>query len=134
MSDKRYRITLTGRQLALVGDAVELMMRTGMGKTYGLAEWLTLAGNNSPSGNDFNIFIAQRNLTQAVLDGIVNERRTQEKSDVVRELQTINAVIRHRQWMDDGMNKYDVRSHKPIMRGSEPVLKIERMNGERAEE
>ena len=26
-SDKRYRITLTGRQLALVGDAVELMVQ-----------------------------------------------------------------------------------------------------------
>ena len=41
-SDKQYKITLTEKQLGLIGKAVEIMLRTGMGQTYDLAEWLTL--------------------------------------------------------------------------------------------
>lgn len=127
-SDKRYRITLTENQLALVETAIGMMMHTGMDRTFDLAEWLTLAGNNYPSGNDFNIFIAQRNLTQAVLDGIVNERRIHKESDIMRELQTIYEAIGHHQWADNGMDKWDVRSHKPRLRGNEPIPKIERID------
>ena len=42
MSNKKYRITLTEKQFALIETAVEIMLRTGMGQTYDLAEWLTL--------------------------------------------------------------------------------------------
>ena len=42
MSNKKDRITLTEKQFALIETAVEIMLRTGMGQTYDLAEWLTL--------------------------------------------------------------------------------------------
>lgn len=137
MSDKtsdKYRITLTENQLALVGDAVELMMRTGMGQTYDLAEWLTLAGHDMPSGTEFDIYIAERNVIESVLDGIMREVhpsiKTETKSDTVQELETLYEAIGHRRWKDNGMDEWDVRSHEPMKFGSEPIPEIEKIEGE----
>lgn len=131
-SDKKYRITLTGRQFALVGDAVELMMRTGIGQTYDLAEWLTLAGHDMPSGTEFDIYIAERNVIESVLDGIMREVhppiKTETKSDTVQELETLYEAIGHQQWKDSGADEWDVRSSKPIKFGNEPIPKIERVD------
>lgn len=132
MSDKQYTITLTGRQFALVGDAVELMMRTGIGQTYDLAEWLTLAGHDMPSGTKFDIYIAERNVIESVLDGIMREVhppiKTETKSDTVQELETLYEAIGHQQWQDSGMDEWDCRSHEPMKFGSEPIPKIERID------
>lgn len=132
MSDKQYTITLTGRQFALVGDAVELMMRTGIGQTYDLAEWLTLAGHDMPSGTEFDIYIAERNVIESVLDGIMREVhppiKTETKSDTVQELETLYEAIGHQQWQDSGMDEWDCRSHEPMKFGSEPIPKIERID------
>ena len=129
-SDKRYTITLTGRQFALVGDAVELMMRTGIGQTYDLAKWLTLAGHDMPSGTEFDIYIAERNVIESVLDGIMREVhppiKTETKSDTVQELETLYEAIGHRLWLDSNMDEWDCRSHEPMKFGSEPIPKIER--------
>ena len=76
MSNKKYRITLTEKQFALIETAVEIMLRTGMGQTYDLAEWLTLKGNDYPHGNGFDIYIAERNLIASVLEGIMRKRTT----------------------------------------------------------
>ena len=131
-SDKRYTITLTGRQFALVGDAVELMMRTGIGQTYDLAEWLTLAGHDMPSGTEFDIYIAERNVIESVLNGIMREVhppiKTETKSDTVQELETLYEAIGHQQWQDSGMDEWDCRSHEPMKFGSEPIPKIERID------
>ena len=132
-SDKRYTITLTGRQFALVGDAVELMMRTGMGQMYDLAEWLTLSGYDTPSGVEFDIYLAQRCLIQSMLEGI--SRNITEcphgkgESNSVQELKTLYEAIGHKQWEDSGEPEWDVRSHKPMMCGREPVPNIERVDG-----
>lgn len=146
MSDKtsdKYRITLTENQLALVGTAVEIMLRTGMGQTYDLAEWLTLAGHDMPSGTEFDIYIAERNLIASVLEGIMSNKAAhnfarinctvcgasaKEESDSVRELKTLYEAIRHQQWKDSRAPEWDVRSHKPMMCGKEPVPKIERID------
>ena len=143
MSNKRYKITLTENQLALVGTAVEIMLRTGMGQTYDLAEWLTLKGNDYPHGNGFDIYIAERNLIASVLEGIMCNKAAhnfarinctvcgasaKEESDSVRELKTLYEAIRHQQWKDSRAPEWDVRSHKPMMCGKEPVPKIERID------
>ena len=132
-SDKRYTITLTGRQFALVGDAVELMMRTGMGQMYDLAGWLTLSGYDYPTGTtEFDIYLAQRNLIESVLEGI--SRNITEcphgkgESNSVQELKTLYEAIGHQQWKDSGEPEWDVRSHEPIKCGKEPVPEIERID------
>lgn len=131
-SDKRYRITMTEKQLVLVGNAVELMMRTGMGQTFELAEWIAYPGYDMPSGREFDVYLAQRNLVKGVLDGIMKDIQIaphrNEKSDPVRELTTLHEAIGHRQWLDSGEPEWDVRSHKPMMWGKEPVPKIERID------
>lgn len=131
-SDKRYRITLTENQLALVGTAVEIMMRTGMGQTFALAEWMTLMGYDTPSGTEFNIYIAERNLIQGVLEGIMRDITAfphgSGKPNSLQELKTLYEAIGHQQWKDSGMDMWDVRSHKPMMCGDEPVPEIERID------
>ena len=131
-SDKRYRITLTENQLALVGDAVELMMRTGMGQTYNLAEWMILAGYDTPSGTEFDIYIAERNVIESVLEGIMRNitefPHGQGKSNSLRELTTLYEAIGHQQWKDNGEPEWDVRSHEPMMCGEDPVPEIERID------
>lgn len=69
MSDKKYKVTLTEKQLDLIGKAVEMMLRTGMGQMYDLAEWMTLSDHDMPSGAEFSIYLAQRCLIQSVLEG-----------------------------------------------------------------
>ena len=131
-SDKRYRITLTENQLALVGTAVEIMLRTGMGQMYDLAEWLTLSGYAFPSGStEFDIYLAQRNLIESVLEGI--SRNITEcphgkgESNSVQELKTLHEAIGHKQWEDSGEPEWDIRSHEPIKFGGEPIPEIERI-------
>lgn len=133
MSDKRYRITLTGRQLALVGDAVELMLRTGMGQMYDLAGWLTLSGYDYPSGStEFDIYLAQRKLIESVLEGISHNitecPHGKGESNSVQELKTLYEAIGHQQWKERGEPEWDAMSHKPMMCGSEPVPEIERVD------
>lgn len=131
MSDKRYRITLTEKQLDLIGKAVELMMRTGMGQTMDLAEWIALPGYDISSGREFDIYIAQRNLIKGALDGIMREIQIDphrnEKSVPVRELTTLHEAICYRQWLDSGEPEWDVRSYNPMQCGEEPVPEIERV-------
>jgi len=130
MSNKRYRITLTANQLELVGAAVEIMLRSGMGQTYDLAEWLTLKGNDYPHGNGFDICIAERNLIKGVLEGITSYEtvHSEKESDSVRELKTLYETIRHQQWKDSRAPEWGVGSHKPIKCGKEPVPEIERID------
>jgi hypothetical protein len=118
-NDKRYRITLTENQLALVETAVEIMLRTGMGQMYDLAEWLTLSGYAFPSGStEFDIYLAQRNLIESVLEGISRDitefPHGKGESDSLQELKTLHEAIGHKQWEDSGEPEWDVRSHKPI--------------------
>lgn len=131
MSDKKYRITLTEKQLALVETAVEMMLRTGMGQMYDLAEWLTLSGYDTPSGVEFDIYLAQRCLIQSMLEGITRDvaecPHGKGESNSVQELKTLYETIGHQQWKDSGEPEWDVRSHKPIKCGSEPVPEIERV-------
>lgn len=131
MSDKKYRITLTENQLALVGTAVEIMLRSGMGQTYDIAEWLTLAGNDYPRGSDlFSLYVTERNLIESVLEGIMRNEAAHRKkeSDSVRELKTLYEAIRHQQWKDSRAPEWDVRSHEPIKCGKEPIPEIERID------
>ena len=133
MSNKRYRITLTERQLALVGDAVELMMRTEMGQTFSLAGWMDLPGYDTPEdGREFDIYIAQRNVIKGVLDGMMEGvmrcPHGKGKSNPIRELTTLYEAIGHQKWLDSGEPAWDVRSHEPMVCGSEPVPEIERID------
>jgi hypothetical protein len=132
-NDKRYRITLTENQLALVETAVEIMLRTGMGQMYDLAEWLTLSGYAFPSGStEFDIYLAQRNLIESVLEGISRDitefPHGKGESDSLQELKTLHEAIGHKQWEDSGEPEWDVRSHKPMMCGKEPIPEIERID------
>jgi hypothetical protein len=132
-NDKRYRITLTENQLALVETAVEIMLRTGMGQMYDLAEWLTLSGYAFPSGStEFDIYLAQRNLIESVLEGISRDitefPHGKGESDSLQELKTLHEAIGHKQWEDSGEPEWDIRSHEPMMCGKEPIPEIERID------
>lgn len=131
-SDKRYRITLTEKQLDLIGKAVEMMLRIGMGQTYALAEWLILSGHDIPSGTEFDIYIAERNVIESVLEGIMRNitefPHGNGKSNSLLELTTLYEAIGHQQWKDSRAPEWDVRSHEPMKFGSEPVPRIERVD------
>ena len=133
MSDKKYRITLTEKQLDLVGEAVKIILRTGMGQMYDLAGWLTLSGYDYPTGStEFDIYLAQRRLIRSVLEGI--SRNITEcphgkgESNSVQELKTLYEAIGHKQWEDSGEPEWDIRSHEPIKFGGEPIPEIERID------
>ena len=133
MSDKKYKVTLTENQLALVGTAVEIMLRTGMGQMYDLAEWLTLSGYDYPTfSTEFDIYLAQRKLIQSVLEGISRDvaecPHGKGESNSLLELKTLYEAIGHQQWKDSGEPEWDVRSHKPMLCGKEPVPEIERID------
>ena len=133
MNDKKYKVTLTEKQLDLIGKAVEMMLRTGMGQMYDLAGWLTLSGYDCPSGStEFDIYLAQRNLIESVLEGISRDitefPHGKGESNSVQELKTLHEAIGHKQWEDSGEPEWDVRSHEPMKFGSEPIPKIERID------
>ena len=130
MSNKRYRITLTANQLALVGTALETLMRAGRGQMYDLAKWLTLTGDDYPNGSDFYLYVTERNLIASVLEGIMRNEaaRSKEESDYLRELTTLCEAIWYQQWKDSGEPEWDARSHEPMMCGNEPIPKIERID------
>ena len=133
MSDKKYRITLTEKQLDLVGEAVKIMLRTGMGQMYDLAGWLTLSGYDYPTGStEFDIYLAQHKLIKSVLEGISRDitelPHGKGESDSLQELKTLHEAIGHKQWEDSGEPEWDVRSHKPMMCGKEPIPEIERID------
>lgn len=133
-SGKKYKITLTEKQLDLIGKAVEIMLRTGMGQMYDLAEWLVLLGYASPSvSTEFNIYLAQRDLIKGVLEGISNNitefSHGKGESNSLQELKTLYQVIRHQQWKDSGKSDWDCRANEPMKFGDEPIPKIERVDG-----
>lgn len=132
-SDKQYKITLTEKQLDLIGKAVKIMLRTGMGQMYDLAGWLTLSGYDYPTGTtEFDIYLAQRRLIRSVLEGISRDitecPHGKGESNSVQELKTLYEAIGHQQWKDSGAPMWDIRSHEPMMRGNEPVPEIERVD------
>ena len=131
-SDKRYKITLTEKQLDLIGKAVKIMLRTGRGQMYDLAEWIVLSGCDTPSGAEFDIYIAERNLVQSVLEGMVRNMgrcpHVKGESNPIRELTTLYEAIGHKQWEDSGEPEWDVRSHEPIKCGKEPIPEIGRVD------
>lgn len=132
-SDKKYKITLTEKQLDLIGQAVEIMFRTGMGQMRDLAEWLVLLGHAYPSvSTEFNIYIAQCDLVEGVLEGISNNimgfSYSKGESNSLQEIKTLYEVFGHQQWEDSGKPDWDVRADEPIQFGDEPIPKIERID------
>lgn len=134
----KYWIELTDVQLNVVLRAVDLMMRTGMGQTDDLTEWLVTQGDNIKFDTSteegkrvFDDYYSTREALRPVLDGVMRGCRRGSntlKSDSVLELETIYDVLRHRKWLDtpekiDG----DVRGHIPMQWGNEPIPKIEKV-------
>lgn len=133
MSNKQYTITLTEKQLDLIGKAVEMMLRTGMGQMYNLAEWITLTGHDTPSCTEFDVYIAERCLIQTVLEGISRYVAAfphgKGESGSLQELKTLYEAVRHQQRQDSKRPMWDVRANEPMKFGSEPVPEIERVDG-----
>lgn len=134
----KYRIELTDVQFDAVLRAVNLMMRTGMGQTDDLTEWLATQGDNikfdTSTKEDKRVFydyINTRKVIRPILDGVMmgcwkgNDTR---RSDTTKELETIYLTLRHQEWLDlEAKSEWDVRSREPEQCGSEPVPKIERV-------
>jgi hypothetical protein len=123
----KYRIELTDKQLHIVLRAVNLMMRTGMGQTDDLAEWLVTMGDKRA----FIDYYSTRKTIKPVLDGVIYGCRREYnalKSESVNELETIYTALRHQEWLDsESKSEYDVRSFEPTQEGFEPIPKIERV-------
>ena len=134
----KYRIELTDTQLNIVLRAVNLMMRTGMGQTDDLSEWLVMMGDSIKLNTStdegkrvFDNYYRTREAIRPVLDGVMRgcwQHSDIMKSITVRELETIYLTLRHQEWLDFGTkSEYDVRSREPEQCGSEPIPKIERV-------
>lgn len=136
----KYRIELTSGQLELVLRAINLMMRSGMGQSGDLSEWLASMGNkvkfdtSTEDGKlEFGRFISVRDTIRPVIDWIMdvcsfNSHRINTKSMDVRELETIYLAIRHRQWLDmENRPQWSTCSGESMQVGAEPVPKIERI-------
>lgn len=135
----KYRIELTDVQLNAVLRAVNLMMRTGMGQTDDLTEWLVMQGDNinkfDTSTNEgkrvFENYYRTREAIRPVIHGVMMgcwRGPNRQKSDTVLELETIYLALRHKEWLDtEERFESDVRSREPMQCGSEPIPKIERV-------
>ena len=135
----KYRIELTDVQLNAVLRAVNLMMRTGMGQTDDLTEWLVMQGDNinkfDTSTNEgkrvFENYYRTREAIRPVLDGVMRgcwQNSSTMKSITVRELETVYDVLRHQEWLDAPTKlEWDVRAREPMQWGNEPIPKIERV-------
>ena len=134
----KYRIELTDVQLNVVLRAVNLMMRTGMGQTDDLTEWLVTMGDNIKFDTSteqgkrvFENYYHTREAIRPVLDGVMRGCRQYSstmKSITVLELETVYDVLRHQEWLDAPTNlDWDVRGREPMQWGNEPIPKIERV-------
>ena len=142
----KYRIELTDKQLHLILRAVNLMMRTGIGQTNDLTEWLVTMGDaikfdisTERGKREFDAYCCTRAAITPVIDGVMRacwRRQETMKSESVSELETIYLAIRHQERLDSEVKTnlnsevktyLDVRSYEPIQQGSEPVPKIEKI-------
>lgn len=134
----KYRIELTDTQLSIVLQAVNLMMRTGMGQTDDLTEWLVTMGDNIKFDTStergkrvFEDYYSTREAIRPVIHGVMMgcwRGSNALKSDTVKELETIYFTLRHQEWLDlETKSEWDVRSRGPEQCGSEPIPKIERV-------
>lgn len=134
----KYRIELTDVQLNVVLRAVNLMMRTGIGQTDDLTEWLVTMGDSIKfdTGTDegkrvFENYYHTREAISPVIRGVMVgcwRGSNTLKSDSVRELETIYLALRHQEWLDcSEKSDWDVRGREPMQLGNEPVPKIERV-------
>nr|DAR59333.1 MAG TPA: hypothetical protein [Caudoviricetes sp.] len=138
----KYRIELTDEQLHVVLRAVNLMMRTGMGQTDDLTEWLVTMGDNIKFDTSteigkrvFENYYRTREAIRPVLDGVMRgcwQNSSTMKSITVRELETVYDVLRHQEWLDAPTKlEWDVRGREPMQWGNEPIPKIERVMEEK---
>lgn len=134
----KYRIELTDVQLNAVLRAANLMMRTGMGQTDDLSEWLATQGDNikfdTSTKEDKRVFydyINTRKVISPILDGVMRgcwKGNDTRRSDTTKELETIYLTLLHQEWLDlETKSEWDVRSREPEQCGSEPIPKIERV-------
>lgn len=134
----KYRIELTDVQFDAVLRAVNLMMRTGMGQTDDLTEWLVTMGDNIKFDTStekgkrvFEDYYSTREAIRPVIHGVMMgcwRDSNAPKSDTVQELETIYLALRHQEWLDtEERFESDVRSREPMQCGSEPIPKIERV-------
>lgn len=129
----KYRIELTDVQLNAVLRAVNLMMRTGMGQTDDLTEWLVTMGDNIKfdTSTEFENYYHTLEAIRPVIHGVMMgcwQNSDTRKSDSVLELETIYLALRHQEWLDtEERFESDVRSREPMQCGSEPIPKIDRL-------
>ena len=134
----KYRIELTDEQLHVVLRAVNLMMRTGMGQTDDLTEWLVTQGDNIKFDTSteigkrvFENYCRTREAIRPVLEGVKCacwRGSDRLKSDTVKELETIYVALRYQEWLvSKTKHECDACSIYPIQCGSEPIPKIERV-------
>lgn len=133
----KYKLELTEAQLNIVLRAVNLMMRTGMGQTDDLTEWLVTMGDNIKFDQTergkrvFEDYYSTREAIRPVIHGVMMgcwRGPNRQKSDTVLELETLYEALRHQEWLDtEERFESDVRSREPMQCGSEPIPKIERV-------
>lgn len=131
-----YRVEITEEQLHIILRAVEMMMRTGIGQTDMLADWMTTRGHainySEEDKRDFYRHIYTKDVVKCELQGIMAActDRSIDKSMTVKELNTIYEAIGHTIWLqqaEERRNYMDVRAQTPMQWGEEPVPKIERV-------
>ena len=134
----KYKLELTDTQLNIVLRAVNLMMRTGMGQTNDLSEWLVMMGDSIKLNTStdegkrvFDNYYITREAIRPVLDGVMHgcwQNSSTMKSITVLELETVYDVLQHQKWLDTPAKlEWDVGAREPMQWGNEPIPKIERV-------
>ena len=115
-----------------------MTMRTGMGQTDDLTEWLVTMGDNIKFDTStekgklvFEDYYSTREAIRPVIHGVMMgcwRGPNRQKSDTVLELETLYEALRHQEWLDtEERFESDVRARKPMQWGNEPIPKIERV-------
>jgi len=134
----KYKLELTDTQLNIVLRAVNLMMRTGMGQTDDLSEWIVMMGDSIKLNTStdegkrvFEDYYSTREAIRPVIHGVMMgcwRGPNRQKSDTVLELETLYEALRHQELLDtEERFESDVRIREPMQCGSEPIPKIERV-------
>ena len=142
---KKYRITLTEKQMRIIQDVCELRVRIDLCQDYELSEILAtmndldLSIDNPNHKKIFDAYIDRREHLKAVINCMyeianpwslrTSSLRKRDKTSL--ECETLWVSIRHKLW-ENNPNKdeigYVVDSNAPMQMGGEPIPEIEVLN------
>lgn len=131
----KYRLELSEAQLRVVNAALEEFFRLPLNQWGGLAERLAFKGvdlqDEKTRERNFDRYIAAKDAAQEVFKAagrILWQHGALQKDDEQLIAEDVWQVIRHQLFLDSGStDSWRVDAREPLLLGSEPPAKIERI-------